>query len=149
MKKILLLCILAIALLLVGCGSNDDHENVEEVPKPTFSEKKAKASITIEKPGAVPDAKPAIKEFTLTAKQWEFSQKELRVSEGDKVKITITSDDVTHGISLPAFGVSKRLTPGDEQVIEFTADKAGEHSFFCNVPCGSGHRSMKGTLIVE
>ena len=68
---------------------------------------------------------------------------------GDLVKLNITSVDVTHGFALPDFGVNSNLEPGKTVPVEFTADKTGEFSFFCNVYCGEGHKDMKGTLIVK
>ena len=90
-----------------------------------------------------------IKEFDIIAKQWTFSPNPITVNEGDKVILNIESIDVTHGFVLSAFSVSERLTPGQTTKVEFTADKKGTFSFFCNVFCGSGHGSMRGTLIVN
>ena len=57
--------------------------------------------------------------------------------------------DVEHGFAIPEFGINENLAPGKSVDIEFTADMAGSYSFFCSVYCGSGHTSMRGTLIVE
>ena len=91
----------------------------------------------------------AIKEFTMTAKQYEFDPNTITVNLGDTVILHITSEDVKHGIALPDFGVSKDINPGEETTVEFVADKKGTFSFFCNVYCGAGHREMTGTLIVN
>lgn len=88
-------------------------------------------------------------EIDMTAKQWEFDPGTITVKEGQKVKLNIKSIDVTHGFALPDFGVSQRLEPGKTEIVEFTADKKGTYTFFCSVVCGSGHRSMKGILVVE
>jgi cytochrome c oxidase subunit 2 len=90
-----------------------------------------------------------IKEFTLTAKKWEFEPSVITVNQGDKVKLSITSIDVSHGISLPEFGVNEILSPGQTVVIEFVADRKGSFDFFCSVYCGTGHGSMAGQLIVK
>ena len=89
------------------------------------------------------------KSFTLTAKKWEFSPSTLTVNEGDIVTLTVQSLDVTHGMALPAFGVNLILTPGDTKTATFTADKKGTYSFTCSVPCGTGHKDMRGTLVVQ
>ena len=91
----------------------------------------------------------ALKEVKLTAKQFSFSPSEVRVKKGERVRLVVTSEDVSHGIAIPAFNVNLQLNPGDTGTAEFVADKAGSYPFFCNVFCGSGHRDMKGTLIVE
>lgn len=90
-----------------------------------------------------------VKEFTLTAKQWSFDPEEIRVKQGDKVRLKISSVDVEHGFFLPDFDVNVKLMPGKEKTVEFTADKKGEFTFFCNVLCGTGHSDMNGKLVVE
>ena len=90
-----------------------------------------------------------VKEFTLTAKRFEFSPSTITVNKGDKVKITITSMDVTHGFSLPDFNINERLEPNQPVTVEFVAGKTGTFTFRCNIICGSGHSSMSGTLIVK
>ena len=92
---------------------------------------------------------PAVKEFSVTAKRWEFDPAVITVNQGDTVKLTVESIDVSHGFAISQFGINRYLTPGKTQEVEFVADKTGTFSFFCTVPCGSGHSSMRGTLIVE
>ena len=91
---------------------------------------------------------PQIKEFKMTAQNWEFSPSKITVKKGDTVLIHITSQDITHGFSLPAYGISKKLEPGKTVDIEFVANRAGTFPWACNVPCGSGHAGMQGTLLV-
>ncbi|OGH64138.1 MAG: hypothetical protein A2821_02530 [Candidatus Magasanikbacteria bacterium RIFCSPHIGHO2_01_FULL_41_23] len=95
------------------------------------------------------DLKSAVKSFTLTAKNWEFSPSTISVKKGDTVKLTITSTDVEHGFALPEFNVNKKFKAGETVNVEFVADKSGSFPFTCSVFCGSGHKSMKGTLVVE
>jgi len=89
------------------------------------------------------------KEFDMTAKQFEFVPNTITVNKGDTVKLHIKSTDVTHGFSLPDFGVNEVLAPGNDVHVEFVADKAGTFTFSCSVPCGSGHGRMSGQLIVK
>ena len=91
----------------------------------------------------------ALREIRLTAKQFSYEPSTIRVHVGDKVRITASSLDVPHGFAINEYGIDQQLEAGKDTVIEFTADKAGTFTFYCNVPCGSGHRSMKGALIVE
>jgi cytochrome c oxidase subunit 2 len=90
-----------------------------------------------------------VKEFTMTAMQWQFSPDNIEVDKGDKVVLKIKSVDVTHGIAIPAFKVWETLEPGKEVRIEFIADKTGTFSFACSVPCGPGHTSMLGKIVVR
>lgn len=94
-------------------------------------------------------AQSGVKEFTVTAKSWEFSPATITVQEGDKVRLKVTSLDVTHGFAIPEFDVNENLRPGTETLVEFTADKKGTYTYYCSVMCGAGHQDMKGTLLVQ
>jgi plastocyanin len=87
--------------------------------------------------------------FDITAKQFSFSPSTITVTEGDSVTLRLTSADVDHGFSLPAFGVSKQISAGATTSVTFTADTVGTHTFSCSVFCGSGHSGMKGSLVVK
>lgn len=90
-----------------------------------------------------------VKEFNMIAKQWEFQPSIITVNKGDLVKLNIKSIDVAHGFGLREFNVSTFLQPGQTTDVEFLANKSGTYSFFCNISCGAGHSSMRGTLIVQ
>src|SRR3989338_8637284 len=75
---------------------------------------------------------------------WSFEPSEIKVKQGAKVKLLITTpdDDVDHAISIPEFNVNKvMLKKGTTETVQFTADKKGEFSFFCSLYCGEGHKS--------
>ncbi len=72
----------------------------------------------------------------------------ITVKKGEQVRLNITSIDVTHGFSIPDFGVNTSLVPNQTNTVEFTATKTGTFSFFCSIFCGSGHSGMRGTLQV-
>ena len=101
----------------------------------------------VEETIVVPDS--GVKEFDMIARQWAFEPSTIIVEEGDKVRLNIKTEDVTHGFAIFEFGVNERLEPGKTTIVEFVADKKGEYVFFCSVSCGKGHGDMKGKLIVE
>lgn len=96
-----------------------------------------------------PPPPPAGKIIEIKASQWKFEPDTITVKKGESVKLIITSQDVTHGFSLPAFNIQETLKPGQTVTVEFVPDKAGTFPFRCTVFCGSGHSGMDGTLIVE
>ncbi len=100
-------------------------------------------------PAAPPITEPAVKEFTITAKRFTFDPAQIRVKLNDRVRLKVTSVDVTHGISIPQFNVSEVLPPNETKTIEFIADKQGTFPFACSVYCGEGHSDMKGSLVVQ
>lgn len=89
------------------------------------------------------------KEFEITAKQFSFEPNIITVNKGDKVKLKITSVDVTHGFAINEFDVNEQLQPGKIVNVEFVADKAGTFTFYCSIICGTGHSGMKGQLVVK
>ena len=147
---------LCLALFLNSCGSetseetsetaetiqettsgNAEKEETTKETESTGSEEAAETSEETEKQGST------VKEFTVQAIRFGFTPNTITVQKGDEVHITIESLDTTHGMKIPELGVS-----GDTS-IEFVATKAGTFTWYCNNFCGSGHSSMKGTLIVE
>lgn len=92
---------------------------------------------------------PRTEAFFIEAKQWEFVPATITVNKGSKVQLVFQSKDVTHGVSLPAFGKNASLSPGQRVEMEFIADKTGTFPFTCSVFCGEGHGGMAGTLIVK
>lgn len=98
---------------------------------------------------SMPQGGEAAKEFSITARQWEFSPSSITVQQGDRVMFHITSVDVTHGFAIPDFNVNVSLVPNEMKTIEFIADKQGTFGFFCSIFCGSGHANMVGQLMVE
>lgn len=90
------------------------------------------------------------KTFTVSASQFSFNPSTITVNKGDTVVINFSTDDVAHGFALSEFNLTlTATTPGEVVTGSFVADQAGTFSFFCNVSCGSGHGSMRGTFIVN
>jgi nitrite reductase (NO-forming) len=89
------------------------------------------------------------KVFDVSGKPFEFSVKEIRVKKGDKVRINFTSTQGMHDWVVDEFSAkTKVLQAGQNDSVEFTADKAGTFEYYCSVPT---HRQqgMVGKLIVE
>jgi PKD repeat protein len=94
-----------------------------------------------------------VREFTMTAKSFEFNPKIIEVNGGDTVRLKITGlDDGVgdgHGLGIWEFGISDVIRANQTVIFEFVADKTGTFSFFCSRYCGSGHSGMTGTLLVK
>jgi cytochrome c oxidase subunit 2 len=72
----------------------------------------------------------------------------LVVPLGEKVRYTITSNDVVHGFWIPAFMIQMQNLPGVTNSLEFTANKLGTYPGRCNILCGRNHSQMLFTLKV-
>ena len=90
-------------------------------------------------------------EIDVTARQFEFSPGKIVVQQGDRVRINLNAEDVTHGWYLDGYDVNVEDEPRDQEInsIEFIADQAGRFSFRCSATCGPFHPFMMGTMIVE
>ena len=143
------LIILGILLLiLASCTTTveveEESEDVEEETEVEVADTDGETEDEV-----VEEATASVVEIDMLARLWEFEPSTIEVNQGDTVILTVTSEDVTHGISIPDYGVNEVLNPGETVTIEFLADQAGEFPFACSVSCGSGHGSMDGTLIVS
>ncbi len=87
--------------------------------------------------------------FYVTAQMWEYYPKEIKVQEGDKVIIHLTSLDVPHGLFLEAWNITVNSFLNQTETIEFTADKVGRFEYFCTHYCGIGHKDMRAYITVE
>ncbi len=92
---------------------------------------------------------PAVHEIRMTAKTYEFNPKEVRVKQGERVRLVIMALDRRHGFEIKALGINSVLEKGKETVVEFVPKRAGKFQFKCSVRCGWLHFWMKGKLIVE
>ncbi|NTV52835.1 MAG: hypothetical protein HGA76_07485 [Candidatus Firestonebacteria bacterium] len=89
-----------------------------------------------------------VRVIKMEAKKYEFVPNPMIVRQGEKVRLEVTSLDVDHGISIPAYKISRKLSPGKLEVIEFTAEQSGSFPTHCSVFCGMGHMGMSGELVV-
>ncbi len=73
---------------------------------------------------------------------------ELHVPVGQPVKLTMTSEDVIHAFSIPAFRTKRDVVPGRYTTMWFEATMTGEYHLFCAEYCGTQHSTMIGRVIV-
>lgn len=78
-----------------------------------------------------------------------FRPDKITVEKGQKVRLVVYSEDVTHGLKIENYPVELVVRPGEEESITFEADKAGDFEFKCTVYCSPLHPWMNGTLHVE
>lgn len=92
---------------------------------------------------------------------WDsFVPDELVVHQGDTVKITVYNEDtMDHGFAIDALKVNSVLPAATQDnvtgditpsvtLITFTVTTSGAFTWYCTNPCGPGHTTMIGTLLV-
>lgn len=96
-------------------------------------------------------------EIYVVGKQWmwkiqhETGQREineLHVPVGRKIKLTMTTEDVLHDFSVPAFRTKMDVVPGRYTYLWFEATKPGKYRLFCAEYCGLNHSGMGGYVYV-
>ncbi len=82
-----------------------------------------------------------------------FEPEHIKVKKGQRVVWHLTNlertRDATHGFTMPGYGISASLEPGETVTVEFVADKEGVYSFYCSEFCSALHLEMMGYLLVE
>lgn len=132
MKKKLLTAIFALLMVigLAACGEEKKEDSSASEPK---TEENAKTEAT-----------GNVVEVNLTAKNFEFDQKEIKAKAGDTIKVTLTNEAGLHSVMFDGY---KEVKQGE--TIEFVVDEAGTIEYYCNIPCGQGHDNMAGKLVVS
>lgn len=77
------------------------------------------------------------------------SLNEMHIPVNHDVIIEVTSKDVIHSLAIPAMRVGQDAIPGSEIPIWFKPVKVGTYEIVCAQLCGSGHSSMRATLVVD
>jgi cytochrome c oxidase subunit II len=96
-------------------------------------------------------------EINVVGKQWMWKIQhtdgtreinELHVPVGRAVRMIMTSEDVLHDFSIPAFRVKADVIPGRYTQIWFEATTPGRYHLFCAEYCGTRHSGMIGQVVV-
>ncbi len=96
-----------------------------------------------------PTTQTQVKTFTITAQNFSFNPKEIRVKKGDTVKIILKNSGGFHDWVIDAFNArTTQIQGGQTAEVTFVADKAGTFEYYCSV---DEHKQMgmRGNLIVE
>lgn len=73
----------------------------------------------------------------------------MTTKKGEVLELRITGVAGTHGFAVPELGINVTIAPGETVTVVIPTDTEGTFSFFCSIPCGSGHRDMTGTITIE
>jgi cytochrome c oxidase subunit II len=73
---------------------------------------------------------------------------ELHIPINRPIKLTLISQDVIHGFSVPEFRVKRDAIPGYYNTCWFQPTKVGKYFLFCTEYCGTNHSQMGGWVYV-
>jgi heme/copper-type cytochrome/quinol oxidase subunit 2 len=131
------------------------------------------AALAVAAPAAISQEEKPVKQFdqaaqviVVTAGDFQFTPSAIHIKAGQNTQIQVTSKDKTHGIRINPFpdGAAVSAAPGLEFLygedcwklkknvtvkIELIGHTPGTYIFSCCKSCGSGHKRMKGQIIVD
>jgi cytochrome c oxidase subunit II len=92
---------------------------------------------------------PNRREFTIVAKDFQYSPTRIEVMQDDLVKLTVRSEDIAHSFTIDEYRIAKRIPAGGSTTFEFQADRPGTFAFYCALTGDQGHRMMRGQFVVR
>ena len=102
-----------------------------------------------ERPATAQTQGPAARPFSVTARRYRFDPPRIEVNQDDLVTINLRTEDIAHSMTIDAYRIAKRVSPGHAVTFEFRADQPGTFPFYCNLQIDDGCRQMRGELIVK
>ena len=89
-------------------------------------------------------------EINVTGQKWVWNfqypnghiDSDLYVPANTPVRLVMSSTDVLHSLSIPAFRVKQDVVPGRYTELWFEATEPGEYQLFCTEYCGTDHSNM-------
>lgn len=148
---VVVVALIAVVIFLTK-GSSTPQTPSETTTQPTPAAVKQKEEATSDATMEEKDAfmkESQVKEFSVTGSPFKMVPNTLAVKKGDTVKVTFKNAQGIHDFTIDEFDVkTKQLQAGEQEVVQFVADKAGSYEYYCSV---GNHRAqgMEGTLIVE
>lgn len=106
-------------------------------------------SVKVNPTDSMVDEDSQVKEFVVEGSNFKFEPNSITVNKGDTVRIIFKNVGGMHDWKIDEFNAStKVIQSGEEETIEFVADKAGTFEYYCSV---GAHRAngMVGDLIVK
>jgi len=97
-----------------------------------------------------PTTASAPREIAIVAKRFAFEPAAIEVTEGERIRLRVSSADGVHGLQVRRLRINKLIPRGGQAVtIDFVASAPGSYQILCSEECGDGHDTMTGTLIVK
>ncbi len=85
----------------------------------------------------------------VTVENFKYTPSQIRVTQGEEVVLHLHGFDGKHGFAIPDLGINVAVEAGKTVEVTIPTDAKGTFSFFCSIPCGSGHQTMNGTIVID
>lgn len=136
------------ALLLTSCNPQRTSTNGMPIPGVPETQEKEVMSAASEAT-ATSEATVAPRVIAVTAQSWNFTPNAISVKKGENIVLRVTGKTGVHGLAIPGLGINVPIPLGQTVDVQIPTNNAGTFDFLCSVPCGKGHRDMRGTIVVE
>ena len=90
-----------------------------------------------------------VRVIDITAKRFAFSPDKITLKQGQTVKLSVHSEDVTHGFFLRPLKIDKEIPAGQTIEVTVTPQVTGSFTTICDHFCGANHGNMNMTIVVE
>lgn len=145
---IVVIAVVAVGIMMTRSGNNTEAENTPD--NTATIDESVNQDMTVSAEGEqAGDEMEAVQIIEVEAGAFYYKPNEIRVKQGEKVRIVMTSVDMMHDFNIDELGVSIPVTEsGNTATVEFVADQKGSFEYYCSV---GQHRAQGqvGTLIVE
>ena len=96
-------------------------------------------------------------EILVKARKWDWFftypnghiDSDLHVPVDQPVKLIMSSEDVIHSLSIPAFRVKMDCVPGRYTYAWFQGSRVGSYMLLCTEYCGDSHYDMQANVVVH
>ena len=102
------------------------------------------------------DAVASIEKIEVVARQWSWefrygnvTSTELHLPNNRRIKLTLHSEDVLHGLFIPAFRIKQDVIPGQDIEFEFTPIREGKYRLRDSQYSGTYFAAMQTDVVVE
>lgn len=144
-----------VSLLLGACSGSQPIVNDEDYQSSDAMMEESSSLMMEESSSAVSGttvsdpltAEPRILNMTVT--DWAFSPTVVNARKGERVTLRLTGGEGVHGFRATQLGIDEEVKPGETIEITIPTDTVGTFEFACDVPCGPGHKDMKGTIVIS
>ena len=87
--------------------------------------------------------------MTVTVTNFAFAPEAIVVKKGERVTLAFRGVEGVHGVVIEGLGINVAVPPGETVTVDLPTNVVGTFSFRCSVPCGPGHKEMRGSIIIE
>ena len=98
----------------------------------------------------------SIEKIEVVARQWSWefrygnvTSTELHLPNNRRIKLTLHSEDVLHGLFIPAFRIKQDVIPGQDIEFEFTPIREGKYRLRDSQYSGTYFAAMQTDVVVE